>query len=63
MGGYITRQLGTHASFLKGFSESGLRGTKHIIIDNIWPVEFDGGIPQILGWGCDILILASFEGG
>ena len=31
-------------------------------LDYIWPVESNGDTPQILGWGCDILILASFEG-
>ena len=30
-------------------------------LDYIWPVESNGDTPQILEWGCDILILASFD--
>ena len=54
--------ISAHNAFLKGFKESGLRRTKHIILGYIRPVEFNGGTLEILSLTLDILILASFEG-
>ena len=50
-----------HSSFPKAFWISMHNWKKIKYIDYIWPVEFDGDTFQILGWGCDILILASFD--
>ena len=51
-----------HTSIMEGFKKSGPRWTETIILDYIRPVEFNGDTFEILGWGCTILILASFEG-
>ena len=53
---------GCHTSIMEGFKKSGPRRTETIILDYIRPVEFNGDTFEILGWGCTILILASFEG-
>ena len=50
-----------HTSIMEGFKKSGPRCTKTIILDYIRPVESNGDTFEILGWGCTILILASFE--
>ena len=55
-------QIATHTSIIEGFKKSGPRCTKTIVLDYIRPVEFNGDTFEILGWGCTILILASFEG-
>ena len=51
-----------HTAIIEGFKKSGPRCTKTIILDYIRPVESNGDTFEILGWGCTILILASFEG-
>ena len=51
-----------HSAIIEGFKKSGPRCTKTIILDYIRPVESNGDTFEILGWGCTILILASFEG-
>ena len=52
----------TTATFSKAFWISKHNWKTNMQLDYIWPVESNGDTPQILGWGCDILILASFEG-